>query len=178
MLSNAHDRRLRPLVVSFLLILALPTVPLADETERAAPVTTETVLGYLEALGGECRTAGTGEIQTEARAGGETYDILVKVDAGHFLVYLAVTDLFALPADHGRRAAVADRIARLNYELALGKVEWNVAGGEVRLSYAFSTEEGLGRRTFTGVLGTLLSAAGPVRRALAESASGSGPPAR
>ena len=160
--------------------LALALAVAAGAAQKAGPkpasppaaqgVTVADVRGYLEKMGGACRVIGDSEIRSEARAGGKTYALLVKVDPARFLVYLAIDDFFPLAEKDPARARVVERMATLNYEMAIGKLEWDAKAGEVRLSHSFSTEDGLGYRAFSGVLATLLATAGPARKALEDAA--------
>jgi hypothetical protein len=166
---TTHARTRRIAALGLVLVLAAPTWA-ADPGDKTGAATPALVRGYLERMGGTCRVVGANELRSEARAAGTTYPVLVKVDPARFLVYLALDDFFPLKAADPARGRVVDRMATLNYEMAVGKLEWDAEGGQVRLSHSFSTEDGLGYRTFSGVLATLLSSAGPVRKALAEAA--------
>ena len=179
MTKTRSIRRLAGLCVALALSLAVAAGAAEKARGKAAPappaakgITVAEVRGYLEKMGGACRVVGDAEIRSEARAGGVAYSLLVKVDPARYLVYLAIDDFFPLAEKASARANVTDRMARLNYEMAIGKLEWDAQGGQVRLSHSFSTEDGLGYRTFSGVLATLLASAGPAHKALEEAARG------
>ena len=137
----------------------------------AATVDSKTVAAYLRSLGVTPERVGENELRVQAKAKGAVYDVLVKVDPEHRLVYVALTDLMPLRASDPAADAVCRKIASMNYDLTLGKLEWNEEGAEVRLSYSFTTENGLGREAFTGLLGTLLLQAGPARAELRAAAA-------
>ena len=162
------------IALALCLAVAAGAAEKTPEKTAASPaakgITVAEVRGYLEKMGGACRVVGDAEIRSEARAGGVAYSLLVKVDPARYLVYLAIDDFFPLAEKAAARAKVTDRMATLNYEMAIGKLEWDAQGGQVQLSHSFSTEDGLGYRTFSGVLATLLASAGPARKALEDAA--------
>lgn len=173
--------------VFLLAFAALPASagPAADQDKTGAAVDAATarpavdgalLKAYMERAGASCRLVDRGEVRANARAGGETFELLARADTKRYFAYVAVADLFDLPKDHPRLASVTERMARLNYQIAIGKLEWDADGGVVRLSHAFSTEDGLGYRSFTGTLATLLAQAGPLRREL--EAASKPPPSR
>jgi len=60
--------------------------------------------------------------------------------------------LMTIPNSHPRKYVMLQRFMELNWELLIGKYEWDKSDGEVRLSYTFSTENGLGYEAFAACL--------------------------
>lgn len=176
-LFNVHTILYLGLVIQLFFITPgqLLAQPLPEKakpvSQSTSEITVEVVQGYLTRMGGLCRQANDNELHTEAKAGDTAYSVLVKVDPQRFYVYLSLTDILKMDDDQKRITAVCRRLARLNFELLLGKLEWDQQGQTVRMSYTFSTEEGLGEKTFRAVMATLLQQAGPVRKQLAAAAA-------
>jgi len=72
------------------------------------------------------------------------YEVFILVDQQRAIVYLAVGAYFSVPASHPRFNDIMRRLMELNWELSIAKVEWDSNDGEVRLSQAITTENGLG----------------------------------
>jgi hypothetical protein len=82
------------------------------------------------------------------------------------LVYLAILDVAHVAAKGATSEAQFRKLAELNYQLTVGKLEWEAATGGVRLSYTFANETGVDLKSFTAVLQTLLTEVGAARKAL------------
>jgi len=87
------------------------------------------------------------------------YDIYIVVDQEHAIVYVGLTRYLEVPGDHPAAEQIMARLMELNWELTLGKFEWNSADGEVRISFVFTTENGLGRHALGAALASLLKIA-------------------
>ncbi|MCD6350508.1 MAG: YbjN domain-containing protein, partial [Armatimonadetes bacterium] len=87
------------------------------------------------------------------------YDIYIIVDQDKAIVYLGLAQYLEVPRDHPAAPNIMYRLMEINWELALGKFEWNSDSGEVRLSFTFTTENGLGDKALGAALAGLLSAA-------------------
>ncbi|MDP8256470.1 MAG: YbjN domain-containing protein [Candidatus Alcyoniella australis] len=146
--------------------MAGPTTATSPAPQAAiCTVDLELVKGYAARLGiiGQASESGMlGRVVFDGR----TFDLLLSADPAACLCYLALLDLCELKADDPKRAVVLQRAMELNYELAMGKLEWDRKAGTIRLSHSFSTESGLSYEQFRGVLLTLLSAAQPLRSEL------------
>jgi hypothetical protein len=70
-------------------------------------------------------------------------------------VYVYVERYLVLPSDHPRAPAVLRRLMELNWELLVGKFEWNPRTGEVRLSATLNTDSNFDRRAFRSILRAL-----------------------
>ncbi|MCX7599752.1 MAG: YbjN domain-containing protein [Armatimonadetes bacterium] len=87
------------------------------------------------------------------------FDVFIVVEREMALVYIAVARYLEVPSDHPRLDRVIRRLMELNWNMPLGKLEWDPRDGEVRLSYAFTTEDGLGPRALGTAINYLVEAA-------------------
>ena len=85
-----------------------------------------------------------------------THLVRVVIDARRGLVYIFLNRYLALPNDDPARDAVLRELMKLNWSLNIGKFEWDPSDGEVRFSYCFTTENGVGYEAFDAVVRTLL----------------------
>jgi hypothetical protein len=86
-------------------------------------------------------------------------------------IYFHVESWLELPPERARGSAVLERLMELNWELLVGKLEWNPRTGEVRLSAVLNTDSNFDRRAFRSIVRALeaLSARyAPELRALAQ----------
>jgi hypothetical protein len=70
-------------------------------------------------------------------------------------VYFYVERYLVVPSDHARAAAVLRRLMELNWQLLVGKFEWNPRTGEVRLSATLNTDSNFDRRAFRSIVRAL-----------------------
>lgn len=70
-------------------------------------------------------------------------------------IYAYVPALLVALPDAASTPALLRRLAELNWELLLGKLEWNAASGEVRLSMVLNTDSNLDRRAFRSMVRNL-----------------------
>lgn len=70
-------------------------------------------------------------------------------------IYFYLERYLVLPSDHARAAAVLRRLMELNWELLVGKFEWNPRNGEVRLSATLNTDSNFDRRAFRSIVAAL-----------------------
>jgi hypothetical protein len=63
-------------------------------------------------------------------------------------IYLYVDHYLAAPADADTTPAVLRRLMELNWQLLLGKFEWDSTSGEVRLAIILNTDSNFDRRAF------------------------------
>ena len=73
-----------------------------------------------------------------------THEVFILVDKDKAILYLAVGAYFSVPDTHPNFTAIMRRLMELNWELSIAKVEWDSSDGEVRLSQAITTENGVG----------------------------------
>lgn len=88
-----------------------------------------------------------------------THRLRIVTDAEKQLVYLFINRYISVPEDHPRLAEIQRRLMELNWDLNIGKFEWDKSDGETRLSYCFTTENGVGFEAFEAIVITLLKTA-------------------
>jgi hypothetical protein len=67
-------------------------------------------------------------------------------------VYIYVARLAVAPPDASTTPAVLQRMMELNWALLVGKLEWNAADGEIRLSMVLNTDSNFDRRAFRSLV--------------------------
>ncbi len=84
-----------------------------------------------------------------------THHVLVISSAESRMLYVALNRYLFVPPDHPHALTVMQALMERNWDLTLGAFGWDPTDGEVRLSYGFSTENGVGFEAFEAVLLTL-----------------------
>jgi len=125
----------------------------ADETQGAAEdvVTVQTITSYLDRMNYVYKldkSVKVPEIELLMRGDNANYQLRIFIDDPRKVVYMCINRLMTIPDSHPRKSAVLQRLMELNWELLIGKYEWDKSDGEARLSYTFSTENGLGYEAF------------------------------
>ncbi len=87
------------------------------------------------------------------------FDTHVLCDPDTALAFIVISDYLSVPADHRNCDKVLRRLMELNWALNVGKFEWDSNDGEVRFTFCFSTENGIGFEAFEAVFGTLVTTA-------------------
>lgn len=150
-----------------LAILTLVVFCLSAAFALAGPTTADTVESYLKKLNVKYKKGQAGEFQFSLGFPGEkTEKFLVRAIPEAKIVYLAVLDVYRAPTDPAKQAAFFRTLAELNYNLTIGKLEWNRETNQIRLSYTFANENGVDFETFKAVIQTLLVSVSKVRQAL------------
>jgi len=155
--------RYLPIIVALLISGAVraqeePTPPAseevpAEETQAVAEdgVTVQTITSYLDRMNYVYKldkSVKVPEIELLMRGENANYQLRIFIDDPRKVVYMCINRLMTIPDSHPRKSAVLQRLMELNWELLIGKYEWDRSDGEVRLSYTFSTENGLGYEAF------------------------------
>jgi hypothetical protein len=94
-----------------------------------------------------------GGIAPALRGGAMSMHVVYSDDSD--TVYFYVERYLVVPSDHARAATVLRRLMELNWELLVGKFEWNPRTGEVRLSATLNTDSNFDRRAFRSIVGAL-----------------------
>lgn len=81
-------------------------------------------------------------------------------------IYFYLERYLVVPSDHPRAAAVLRRLMEINWDILVGKLEWNPRSGEVRLSATLNTDSNFDRRAFRSILRALDRVAHRYRREL------------
>jgi len=97
---------------------------------------------------------------------GQPEQFFVRAMPSHKIVYLAIVDVYSLPADHPKASAIFRLMADLNFRLTVGKLEWDQQAKSIRLSYTFAAENGVDFASFKAAVQTLLTEVETVRREL------------
>lgn len=175
-MARHHSLTLAALVASLLAPLAASG---QEPPPRAAPdaprylAAMETELRALE-LDPLCRaespTHARCEVVAHAAGSSDELELRLVYSDETDTVYAYVPALAQAAPDAPSTPAVLRRLAELNWELLLGKLEWNATSGEVRLSMVLSTDSNFDRRAFRSMVRNLTRLAdrlGPELRRLA-----------
>lgn len=87
------------------------------------------------------------------------YDTYVVTNTESALAFIIISDYMTVRADHRNCDKVLRRLMELNWKLNVSKFEWDPTDGEVRITFTFSTENGVGYEAFKAVFETLTSTA-------------------
>ena len=87
------------------------------------------------------------------------YDTYVIANVDTALAFIVISNYMTVRSDHRNCDKVLRRLMELNWKLNVGKFEWDPTDGEVRLTFTFSTENGVGYEAFTAVFETLTATA-------------------
>jgi len=129
------------------------------EEEKPPRVPISQIASYLDRMGEDgYKYRQVDENTLECRMIGENgvYVTRIRVSNKLDLVYLYIQDYLVVPKTHRNKDKMMSRLMELNFELNVGKFEWDSRDGEVRYSFTFSTENGLGFEAFRAVFETLL----------------------
>ena len=85
-----------------------------------------------------------------------THHLRIVIDTERQLVYLFLNRYLVAPKDHPNLEAVLQALMDQNWKLNIGKYEWDNTDGEIRLSYCFTTENGVGFEAFEAIVLTLV----------------------
>lgn len=113
---------------------------------------------HLDAL--KIKTTKAGEDALEFSTGfdsAKSRKFFARLDAKANFFYLAIVDLPKLDPKDPKWCDRARTILRLNYGLALSKLEWDESSGELRLSRSVATEKGIGKDDLTAMIQDLLA---------------------
>lgn len=94
-------------------------------------------------------------IRTEITMENATHHIFVVVDAKRQLVYLFLNRYIVAPENHPNLQAILRALMEYNWRLNVGKFEWDKTDGEVRYSFVFTTENGVGFEAFEAIYNAL-----------------------
>ena len=128
--------------------------PFASDGDAAA-----TLKGYLDRMNRLYETdskEGYSILNSTAKMENATHHVRIVIDTKRALVYVFLNRYLSLPNDHSNRDAVLRDLMKRNWDLNIGKFEWDPSDGEVRFSYCFTTENGIGYEAFEAIVNTLL----------------------
>ncbi len=134
----------------------------AKESASEEGVTAGLLASYIDKMGYVYEINTTNkvpEMSLTMRGENNQFDMRIFIDEARKVVYVCVNRLLYCPASHPRHALMMQRLMELNWQLLVGKYEWDKEDGEVRLSYTFSTENGLGYESFAACFQALIMTA-------------------
>lgn len=129
---------------------------------KAAAPMRQLIASYLDKMGYVYtidETDERSEISLTMRGENNRYDLRIFIDDSRKVVYVCVNRFLTCPTSHPRLAPLLQRLMELNWQLLIGKYEWDKTDGEVRLSHTFSTENGLGYDAFVACFQLLVMTA-------------------
>jgi len=86
-----------------------------------------------------------------------THQVRIVIDTKRAVVYVFLNRYLMVPDGSANRNAVLRELMKKNWDLNIGKFEWDPSDGEVRYSYCFTTENGVGFEAFRAIVATLLA---------------------
>ncbi len=158
-------------ILATLLVLfaaALPA-PVSAETKAVAagsrPFESEAAAvaamkSYVERLGITAETSTSGKLPVvgfSSKLDNTTVQVRIVIDAKRDMIYVFLNRYLTLANDNPNRDAVLRELMKRNWDLNIGKFEWDPSDGEVRFSYCFTTENGVGFEAFRAIVGTLMA---------------------
>jgi len=164
-MARLHSLRILALGAALLATLSATRAAVA-QAPPTAPATGTAPPRYLQAIERELRALELDPLCTAESAAHGRCEVRVGVAGAELalqLVYSDETDtiyayvpalLVALP-DAASTPALLRRLAELNWELLVGKLEWNAASGEVRLSMVLHTDSNFDRRALRSMVRNL-----------------------
>ncbi len=145
-------------------LLVCPALASAQTEPRYLPqVRTElTAMGYaaqcapVSATVGTCRVEHVGAQAAGATTAGRRFELVVEYSDVTDTVYAYLARYAALRVEQPNATTAFRRIAEMNWEMLIGKFEWNAASGELRLGAVMHTDSNFDRRAFRGAVRSLL----------------------
>lgn len=117
--------------------------------------------GELEALRipatceGESATRARCSYTIQGRASGREMSIHLVYSDETDTIYFYVDRYLVAPPDAEGTAALLRRLMELNWQMLVGKFEWDPTGGEVRLAFVQNTDSNFDRRSFRSLIRTI-----------------------
>ena len=94
-------------------------------------------------------------LNTKMKMDKATHVLRIVIDSKRQLVYLFLNRYLAAPVDSPNLEKVLRALMEQNWKLNIGKFEWDPSDGEIRFSYCFTTENGVGFEAFEAIVLTL-----------------------
>jgi hypothetical protein len=131
-----------------------PANPWADGAQATA-----LVRGYLEREKLDWTVETTGEFPVytaTVKMTNATHHPRIVIDTKRLMVYVFLNRYLTAKPDSPQLPQVLQRLMEENWNLNVGKFEWDKTDGEIRFSFMFTTENGLGYEAFDAIMDTLL----------------------
>lgn len=141
-------------------------------TPANAPRYLEAIRNELRALGAraDCsaRSATRAECSMSVTLSGSerSFDLRLTYSDETDTIYMFIPRYLVAAPTAPTTPSVLRRLMELNWELLLGKLEWNSSDGEVRLAMVLNTDSNFDRRTFRSAFRSLVSTADRLFREL------------
>ena len=165
---------MRPILAAlFVLFAATAPVPAPAETKSATnpppagsqPFESEAaavaaVKGWVERLGFAAESSTSGSLPVlslTAPMTNATHHVRMVIDAKRDMIYIFINRYLTVPTTNPNCGAVLRELMKKNWDFNIGKFEWDPSDGEVRYSYCFTTENGIGFEAFRAIVSTLLA---------------------
>jgi thioredoxin-related protein len=116
------------------------------------------IQGYLDRIQWQYTTDKSGDypvINCSVKMANATHHLRIVVDAKNQMVYVFLNRYLSAKPGSDKLPAVLMRLMEENWNLNIGKFEWDKTDGEIRYSYCFTTENGIGYEAFRAILMTL-----------------------
>lgn len=84
-----------------------------------------------------------------------THNMRIVFNAENRHLYIFLNRYIMAPADLPNLPVILRALMEKNWAMNFGKFEWDPSDGEVRLSFSFSTENGVGYEAFQAIVVTL-----------------------
>ena len=167
---SVHMKKIAFLTAVFILTIFSASLFAGEQPEQPKKSKADLALieSYLKTIGATYKKIDEQHLTFRAGTKSKLDTIQINADPEKFFVYMGILDVFHVSSTDKSAAAVLTAVADLNYRLVMGKLEWDSSTGEIRLSYTFSTEDGLGYNSFYSVLMTLLTELPQVRAKLGQ----------
>ncbi len=128
--------------------------PWADNEQAIA-----LIQGYLDRMKLDYATDKTGDypvVNFSINMTNATHRVRIVVDGKRQLVYIFLNHYLNAKPGSDKLPAVLQRLMEENWNLNIGKFEWDKTDGEIRYSYCFTTENGLGYESFNAIVLTMV----------------------
>lgn len=150
------------------LLLAVVVAVAWPAVAPAQSATMADLQAHFDAMKIKTTSAGTDALEfTAGFDAAKPRRFFLRLDAKANFLYLAIVDLPKLDAKDPKWCDRALTILKLNYGLALSKLEWDESSGELRLSRSVATEKGIGKDDLTAMIQDLLASVEAVEARLA-----------
>ena len=145
-------------------LLLCPALAISQSEPRYLPqVRTELqAMGYtaqcapVSAAVGTCRVEHVGAQPGAGSAAGRRFELVVEYSDVTDTVYFYLSRYATLRVDQPNATSAFRRVAEMNWEMLVGKFEWNSSSGDLRLGAVLQTDSNFDRRAFRGVVRALL----------------------
>ena len=94
-------------------------------------------------------------VRTSIKMTNATHHVHIAIDTDRWVVYIFLNRYLSAKPDSAVLPRVLQRLMEENWNLNIGKFEWDKSDGEIRYSYCFTTENGIGYEAFEAIVSTL-----------------------